>query len=267
MSRDSIKAVAALLRGFDNYAIAVSGGVDSLTLATIAGRHAGPFTAFHAVSPAVPSEATERVERMAIQEGWTLSIIDAAEFDRSEYVSNPVNRCFFCKQSLYSTIAAAFVGQVFSGTNRDDLQEYRPGLVAAREKRVRHPFAELGISKATIRDMARTLGLGALSELPASPCLSSRVESGITITAPLLASIHRAEVAVRKLTGAKVVRCRFRREAIVIELDDSELAGLEDADRQIILRIVQETFTPSRLPVRFAAYRVGSAFLLPETQS
>ncbi|WP_099867969.1 adenine nucleotide alpha hydrolase [Pararhizobium haloflavum] len=268
MSDVDIAAVEAGLEGLGPVAIAVSGGIDSLTLATIAGRcEAVEARMIHALSPAVPAEATERVHAMARQEGWQLRLINAAEFDRSEYVSNPVNRCFFCKQALYTTIANAVPGRILSGTNADDLGEYRPGLDAARLARVRHPFAELDIGKSTIRAMARTLGLGDLSELPASPCLSSRVETGIAISPPLLAQIHKAETAVRNLTGARVVRCRYRREGIVIELEDAILAGLRGSMRDALRDAVCNVFEGGEESVSFARYRVGSAFVAPAAGS
>src|SRR5882757_11460128 len=104
---DGLAALVLWLRDLDSAAVAVSGGVDSMTLAVIAHRtrHAAT-TMFHAVSPAVPPEATERVRRYARSEGWDLVVFDAGEFADADYRSNPVNRCFYCKTHLYSAIAA-----------------------------------------------------------------------------------------------------------------------------------------------------------------
>jgi len=262
---NAIDAVGAALERFGNVAVAVSGGIDSVTLATIAARHAGVRAQmFHAVSPAVPPEATARLRELAALQEWRLHIIDAAEFEQAEYVANPVNRCFYCKQSLYSTIAQATSIQIVSGTNIDDLAEYRPGLDAARAAGVHHPFVDAGVGKSMIRAMARTLGLGALSELPASPCLSSRVETGIRVVPELVATIHRAEQAVREHTGAAVVRCRYRAAGVVIEMSEEILAGLGSRVREDVAIIVGAIFGSSTFaaPVSFAPYRTGSAFLV-----
>ncbi len=135
------------------WTFAVSGGVDSMTLATLAHRRLDTVPRMvHATSPAVPSEARRRVERHASAEGWALEVIDAGEFADADYRANPVNRCYFCKSRLYGSIdaviRAAGGGLVASGTNRDDLGDFRPGLRAAEEKGVRHPFVEAGIGKA-----------------------------------------------------------------------------------------------------------------------
>lgn len=269
MSHTSTDTVAEMLRGFARVAVAVSGGIDSLTLATIAGRGHDSAGMFHAVSPAVPPEATDRVRDFAAREGWRLQLIDAAEFDRDEYVSNPVNRCFYCKQSLYSAInaiACSTSAQIVSGTNADDLHEYRPGLDAARERGVRHPFAELGIAKDGIRSMARSLGLGIIAELPSSPCLSSRVETGIGITPSLLHLVHAAENAVRASIGAGAIRCRIRRAGVVIEIDAATLSRLTQEQKQGVTQAVGAVLAAAlEFPeVSLAPYRVGSAFLVKQ---
>jgi uncharacterized protein len=265
---ECIEAVAASMRPYPRLAVAVSGGIDSLTLAAIAGRHHAEVEMFHAISPAVPPEATVRVRELSAREGWTLREIDAGEFGKDAYMSNPVNRCYFCKQSLYASIgliADATSAQIVSGTNADDLGEYRPGLEAAREHGVRHPFAELGIRKREIRACARALGLGEIAELPSSPCLSSRIESGIPISAPVLASVHRAEQRVRAMLPlAASVRCRVRGSGIVVEIDDASLASLDALTRERVLTGVAAVMreTHANTPVSLAPYRVGSAFLV-----
>jgi len=203
------------------------------------------------------------VRALAAREAWNLQVVDAHEFGREEYVSNPVNRCFYCKQSLYAVIGRHTGAQVVSGANTGDLGEYRPGLDAARDAGVRHPFIELGIGKAAIRGIARELGLGALSELPASPCLSSRVETGIAIEPAMLARIHAAERAVGARLAAAAVRCRVRGAGVVIEIDAATLATLGDELRAQIAAEVQRIFAgQGSAPPAFAPYRNGSAFLV-----
>ena len=188
------KRLAAALRGIaGGVAVAVSGGIDSLTLAAFAQAECPDVEMFHAVSPAVPGDATARVERLAEQRGWRLRVVEAGEFNDANYIANPTNRCFFCKTNLYGAIARHTSSQMVSGANTDDLGEYRPGLDAARGHEVRHPYLEAGIDKRTVRGLARRIGLGALSELPAAPCLSSRVETGIAIRPEVLRAIHAVE--------------------------------------------------------------------------
>lgn len=257
--------LAAVLDRLAPAAIAVSGGVDSMTLSVFAHRHLGHegIVMMHAVSPAVPPEATARVHRFAKAEGWRLKVLNAGEFADRDYVANPVDRCYFCKTNLYDAIARLTDHRLLSGTNTDDLGDYRPGLKAAREHQVHHPYVEAGIDKAGVRALARDLGLGDLAELPSSPCLSSRIETDIAIDAEVLAAVHAAETLVGDALGPRTVRCRVRHSGIVIELDPASLDGLDDAGRDGLAAAVSRLFpqTFGMTPVAFAPYRVGSAFV------
>ena len=262
---EHLERLAGIIDDLGEAAVAVSGGVDSLTLAVFAHRVAPVrVSMFHAVSPAVPAEATERVQTLAQREGWTLRIIDANEFSDGNYRANPVNRCFYCKTSLYSAIVPHTHSQIVSGTNTDDLGEYRPGLDAAQNHGVRHPFVEAGIDKATVRAIARQLGLGAIAELPSAPCLSSRIETGIAIDPRVLRLVHAAEKLVTAALAPRTVRCRVRSGGVVIELDEKSLDALYDAGYEPLAREVSALFSADGLdyPVSFAAYRTGSAFLV-----
>lgn len=260
----AITRLTTVLEGCAPCVVAVSGGVDSLTLATLAHRVLGARAHMvHAVSPAVPVAATARVRELAVREGWLLTVLGAGEFDDERYLDNPVNRCYFCKSNLYAALKAAVSGQLLSGTNLDDLDDYRPGLAAAREAGVRHPFVEAGISKAGLRDIARTLALGDIAELPAAPCLSSRVETGIRIVAPALGFIDAAENLVRERLSACTVRCRLRRTGINIELDAAAHARLGRAEREGLCAELERLGLQYQQPgpVSFSPYMRGSAFL------
>lgn len=257
-------ALESVLTGMGEVAVAVSGGVDSLTLATLAHRLLpGRVAMFHAVSPAVPGEATRRTQELADLEGWTLHVVDAGEFDSADYMRNPVNRCFYCKTSLYGAIRPHTVAQIVSGANLDDLGEYRPGLIAAKEHGVRHPFVEAAMTKQKVRALARQLGLAEVAELPSSPCLSSRVETGIAIDPLVLAAIHATERFVAEALRPTTVRCRVRASGVVVELDEAALAALNEAQEAGLSEQIAQRFASAMagVSVRFEPYRVGSAFL------
>ena len=112
-------------------AVAVSGGVDSMTLAVVASRVRPETQIFHAISPAVPAAATARVRSYARSEKWRLTVVDAGEMADENYLNNPANRCYFCKTNLYQTVSKQTDLLLASGTNLDDLDDYRPGLIAA----------------------------------------------------------------------------------------------------------------------------------------
>ena len=257
--------------GAEPLSVAVSGGIDSMVLMHVLHRRAGRARAraFHAVSPAVPPLATARVKAHAEAAGWNLTILDAGEFADARYRANPVDRCYFCKLNLYGAVAARADGPVASGTNTDDLGDFRPGLAAAETWKVRHPYVEAGIDKATIYALAARLGLDDLAALPAQPCLASRVETGLAIEPAQMALIDAIETRLRDAfarhafardgRAPQALRARVTGRGVVVQVDEGLLAdlppllaaaGIEDLCRQAgtVLAGTQ-------------AYRRGSAFL------
>ncbi|HUX26558.1 MAG TPA: hypothetical protein VMV87_18315 [Burkholderiales bacterium] len=262
---NELEALLASIGEGREIGVAVSGGVDSLTLAAAAHALLGSrVSMYHAQSPAVPFDATARVEALAAARGWRLEQFDAGEFTRSEYLANPVDRCFHCKTSLYGAMRARSTAQLVSGTNLDDLGEYRPGLRAAAEHEVRHPYVEIGAGKEAVRAMARVLGLGCVAELPAAPCLASRIETGIGIEAAMLALVHASERLVGAAVEARTVRCRVRAAGVVLELDAASLDAIGPQRRAELAGEVGGLFARAGFArtVSFAPYRNGSAFLV-----
>ena len=250
-------------------AVAVSGGVDSMTLAVVANRVQPETLVFHAISPAVPAAATARVRQYAAAEDWQLIIVDAGEMNDERYLANPANRCYFCKTNLYDTVSGQTDLLVASGTNLDDLDDYRPGLVAAEEHDVCHPYVELGMSKAGLRAIAAELSLGDLQDLPAAPCLSSRVTTGIAIDAALLPVVDAVEQEVWQRLGdsraLKAVRCRIRDREVGLQIDTPE--RLEPEIKADLIACVADLFSEKGYAEQVTSvviepYKMGSAFLL-----
>jgi uncharacterized protein len=157
---------------------------------------------------------------------------------------------------------------VVSGANTDDLGDYRPGMEAAANQGVRHPFVEAGIDKAGVREIARFLGLDTIAELPASPCLSSRLETGIQVTPEALEFVHAVEERVGAWLAARggfpgAVRCRVRAGGPAVELDDTSLAEIRSDDGRAICQEVADLAVAAGFgsDVPFEPYRMGSAFL------
>jgi len=254
--------LVARLAPHSRLAVAVSGGVDSMTLAAFAHRlHAqkriGPVEMIHAVSPAVPPAATDRVRARATLEGWHLTVTGTGEFEDQRYRDNPVNRCYFCKTRLYDRIRGITSSTIASGANLDDLGDYRPGLLAASEHEVVHPYIEAGMDKTAVRELARRLGLDEVAELPAQPCLASRVETGIAIDPADLAFVDLVETRLAPLVSAgAALRCRVTRAGIAIEVNDDE------ADKAPLIKLAGALCQDhGRRLVGIRPYRRGSMFV------
>ncbi|MFK7962389.1 MAG: hypothetical protein AB8C46_00335, partial [Burkholderiaceae bacterium] len=239
--------------------VAVSGGVDSLTLAWSAATLLGPSVrVVHAAGPAVPPLATERVKAYARRWGWDLQVLNAGEYQDPEYRKNPVNRCYYCKSNLYQRIRESCDTPAFvaAGTNLDDLGEYRPGLLAADEQQVIHPFVDAAMAKSAVRELAAAAGLDDIAQLPAQPCLASRVETGISIKAEDLTFIDQIEQLSATRLNVGDIRCRVTRQGVWLEADPgvNERAAL-------IAHVRQACEESGRVFAGIRPYRRGSAFL------
>lgn len=207
--------------------VAYSGGVDSSYLALIATQELG-FAAVcvTGVSPSVSSHQLEQAKSTAKTQGFRHLLLGTAELEDVSYTKNVGDRCYFCKSELYGKIVELrekeFAGFVITdGTNADDIGDYRPGLKAAAEKSVRSPLEEFGFTKKDIRLRSRRLGLETW-DLPASPCLSSRVAVGVPVTIERLSKIERGEEILRA-NGFREFRLRNHGETATIEVARAEM--------------------------------------------
>ncbi|MGO9098431.1 MAG: adenine nucleotide alpha hydrolase [Mycobacterium sp.] len=263
--------LAAALAHSPRRVIACSGGVDSLLLADVA-HELRPRTTLvaHSVSPAVPPSATERVRQVAADLGWRLELVESHEFEDPRYRANPRNRCYFCKSHLYTEldrISAVALRRgpgwtVLSGANADDLGEYRPGLVAAAEHGVRHPFVEAHMAKAHIRALARSRGRS-WHDLPAAPCLASRLYTGTAVTAERLRAVDRGERMLRERAGLEVVRCRIDGDDVLVEVNADARSQLSRALLDEILGVMRSE-APGLCSITLdeAPYAPGRAFVV-----
>ena len=206
--------------------IAYSGGVDSTLVAKIAYDVLGDRAiAVTAVSPSLLPEELEDAQIQAAEIGITHKIIDTHEMDNPNYTANPVNRCYFCKSELHDTLKplATQLGYpyVVDGVNADDLRDYRPGIQAAKERGVRSPLAEVGVTKAEVRQLSQQLSLPWWDK-PAQPCLSSRFPYGEEITITKLQRVGRAEIYLRRL-GWQNLRVRSDGDTARIELSPEKI--------------------------------------------
>jgi len=236
-----------LLSGFSSAIVAFSGGVDSAYLSVVATQVLGSGAlCVTADSPSYPEHHRSLARQVAQSFALRHEVVSTAELDRPEYRANPVNRCYYCKDELYSTLSALAsaraIDVVLDGNNADDRGDYRPGRTAAREHGVRSPLDEVGLTKAEIRELSRAAGMATWDE-PASACLSSRIPYDHEITDEKLRMIEQAEDALRAL-GFRVCRVRHHDTLARLELGRDEIAhALEEGVRDEILRALRAVRT------------------------
>ena len=241
-----------LLTEMERVVVAYSGGVDSALLASAAHDALGErAVAVTAVSPSLAKRELKAASDLAVRLEWNHRIVATHEFEREAYARNASDRCYWCKTELFEVLAPVaeeLRAEIAVGTNLDDLSDFRPGLAAADEKRVRTPLADAGLTKADVRALSAARGLPTAGKA-ASPCLASRFAYGVRVTPEGLRRVDRAEEVLREL-GFDVLRVRDHGDLARIEVPSAEI------DRVAALRLEIEAEL-RRLGFKFVTLDLG----------
>lgn len=237
MSPTPLERLEKWFHSIDGSLTAFSGGVDSALVLYLSRRFLGDNAiGVIADSPSLKRSDLEQAKLFCSDYDITLRIIATQELDKAEYTSNPFNRCYYCKDTLYETMGVLSQEYpdyaILNGTNADDLGDYRPGIAAAKERSALSPLADCNIGKDSIRALAKQFGLPNWNK-PASPCLSSRIPYGQDVTREKLARIEAAETLLNK-NGFDQVRVRHLEDQAKIEVPVHDLERILAAGQPLL---------------------------------
>src|SRR2546426_7573720 len=224
-----MEALRALVRTYPSVLLGYSGGVDSAFLAVVLRQELGKDRMLAAIgrSASYPDAQRQVARDVAARFDIPLVEIETHELEDANYLANPTNRCFYCKTELWHQLVPLArergLSVVCDGTNADDLREHRPGKAAGVQAGVRSPLAEVGLTKAQIRAASRELGLPTW-DAPAAPCLSSRVQYGLSITSSRLRQVGQREAFFRELGVGGGPRGRHHRDVARLAVEPSLVA-------------------------------------------
>jgi pyridinium-3,5-biscarboxylic acid mononucleotide sulfurtransferase len=251
-----------LLKSMARVIVAFSGGVDSSYLAYKAHQVLGAQAlAVTAESPSVPSRQRKMAAQIVNQFGINHKIVHSRELERAEYSANPFDRCYYCKDELFTILQSIQKelgsAAIIDGLNADDLGDFRPGRKAGEEHQVRSPLLEAGLNKSDIRELSRRAGLPT-SDLPASACLSSRFPYGIQITEEKLKMVDQGEESLREM-GFHVFRVRHHEHIVRLEFGPEDLKKALNPEMAAALTTLFKSLGYKYVTLDLEGYRTGSA--------